>query len=93
MPPGLKERSKGLYLRLVSVRRATHVGCQCTFSKDEDVLDLLTSSPVILVRRCGLTWFPDIQDYVALLVSPMITRDLVYRRCGHLHDTGLEKLD
>ena len=52
--PGLREKSKGLYLRLLSVRRATQVGCHCNFSKDEDVLNLLTSPPVILVRRCGL---------------------------------------
>jgi hypothetical protein len=52
--PGLRERSKGLYLRLLSVRRATQVGYHCTFSKSEDVLNLLTGPPVILVRRCGL---------------------------------------
>ena len=43
---GLRERSKGLYLRLLmSARRATQVECHCTFSKDEDVWDLLTGPP------------------------------------------------
>ena len=91
---GLRERSKGLYLRLLSVTRATLVGCHCTFSKDEDVLDLLTSPPVILVRRCGLIWLLNFQEPTTVLaLSPTITRDFIHRRCGHLHEAGLEKLD
>ena len=40
--PGLKDSSNGLYLRLLSVSKATQAGCHCTFSYDEDVINLLT---------------------------------------------------
>jgi hypothetical protein len=91
--PDLKERSKGSYLRLLSVRRATQGGCHLTFSKDEDVLDLLIVPPVLLVRFGGLVWLPNFQTPSASTASPAITRDLIHRRCGHLHEVGLEKLD
>jgi hypothetical protein len=35
--PGLKERSKDAYLRLMSMR-ATMAGCHCNFSRVEDTL-------------------------------------------------------
>jgi hypothetical protein len=91
--PDLKERSKGSYLRLLSVRRATQAGCHCTFPKDEDLLDLLTGPPVLLVRSGGLLWLPNFQELTAVPVSPTISRDLVHRRCGYLHEAGFEKLD
>ncbi len=75
----LKERSKGSYLRLLSARRATQVGCHCTFSKDEDLLDLLTGPLVLLVRSGGLVWLPNFQEPTAVLASPTISRDLIYR--------------
>jgi len=90
--PGLKDRSKGLYLRLLSVRKANRAGCHCTFSKDEDVLNLLTGSPVTVIRRCGLIWLPNFQETAAVMASSTITRDLIRCRCGHLHESGLEKL-
>jgi len=91
--PDLKERSKRSYLRLLSVRKATQGGCHCTFSKDEDLLDLLIGPPVLLVRFGGLVWLPNFQAPTAAPASPTITRDLIHRRCGHLHEAGLEKLD
>jgi hypothetical protein len=91
--PELRERSKGIYLRLLSVRKATQIGCHCSFSKDEDTLDLLTGPPVILIRSRGLVWLPTYQRATALPASPTITRDLIHRRCGHLHEAGLDKLD
>ena len=39
--PSLEERSKGAYLRLMSVKRATHVGCHYNFSRDQDSMVLL----------------------------------------------------
>jgi len=90
----LKERSKGSYLRLLSVRRGTHAGCHCTFSKDEDLLDLLTRPPDLLVCYSGgLVWLPNFQKPTAAPSSPTISRDLIHRRFGHLHEAGLEKLD
>jgi len=64
-----------------------------TFSKDEDLLDLLAESPVLLVRSGGLVWLPNFQELTAAPASPTISRDLIHRRCGHLHEAGLEKLD
>jgi len=90
--PSLKERSKG-YLRLLSVKRATQVGCYCTFFKDEDVLDLLTGPLVLLVRSRGLIWLPNFQEPTAAPTSPTISRDLIHRRFGHLHEAGLDNLD
>ena len=34
--PALEQRSRGAYLKLVRVRRATHASCHCNFSRDED---------------------------------------------------------
>ena len=64
-----------------------------TGSKDEDVLNLMTCPPDLLVRRCGLIWLPNFQELAAVQVSPTISRDLIHRRCGHLHETGLKKID
>ena len=92
--PGIKERSKGSYsyFKLYLVRRLTHVGCHSTFSKDENVLNLLTGPPVLLVRSRGLIWLPNFQEPTAAPAYPTISRDLIHRRCGHLHEVGLEKL-
>jgi hypothetical protein len=60
--PDLKERSKGSYLRLLSVRRASQVGCHCNFSKDEGILDLLAGPLVLLVRYGGLVWLPNFRN-------------------------------
>ena len=38
-------------------------------------------------------WLPNFQEVTVTLASPTISRDLIHRRCGHLHEAGLEKLD
>jgi len=39
-------------------------------------------------------WLPNFQEPTAVLaLSPTITRDFIHRRCGHLLEVGLEKLD
>jgi hypothetical protein len=83
--PAPEQRSRGVYLRLMSVRRATRPSFQCTFSRDEDNLVLPARLLVKLVRFRGLTWLPNFAlPLFALPTSLVISRNLVHRRCGHL---------
>jgi hypothetical protein len=92
--PSLEDMSKGAYLRLMSVGRTTQVGCYCNFSRDEYSLVLPPGPSIRLVRSRGLTWLPNfVNPSSALPAASTVSRDLIYRRCGHLHEDGLLKLD
>ena len=92
--PDLEERSKGSYLRLTSVRKATQAGCHCNFSREEDNLVLPSRPPVRLVRSRGLTRLPNFEEPAcAFPTASTMSRDLIHRRCGHLHEDGLRNLD
>jgi hypothetical protein len=92
--PSLEELSKGAYLRLMNVRRATKAGCQCNLSRDEDNLVLPSRSLVRLVRSRGLTWLPNFMNSAsALPTASIVSKDLIHRMCGHLHKDGLLKLE
>jgi hypothetical protein len=92
--PSLEERSKGAYLRLMSVRRATQAGYHCNFSRDVDNLVLPSGPPVRLVRSRGLTLLMNFTNSAsALPATSIVTRDLIHCRSGHLHEDGLFKLD
>ncbi len=52
----LQNRSKGAYLRLMSVTKAKLAGCQCIFAKDEDNLELENKSSVELFSAKRLTF-------------------------------------
>jgi hypothetical protein len=93
--PNPKERSKSAYLWLVNVRmRAILAGCQCNFLKGEDNLVLATGPYVRLVRARGLTWLLNFAARMAALpATSLISRALIHRRWGDLHEDGLLKLD
>ena len=46
------------------------------------------------MRSRGLTWLPIFaHPTIALRAASIISRDLMHRQCGHLHEIGLLKLD
>jgi hypothetical protein len=52
---GLPKRSKGRYLLLMSAKLAVSNGFRCSYAKDEDTLEHVNGSIIVLVRSHGLT--------------------------------------
>ncbi len=88
--PSLANQSSGSYLRLMSVRLADHAGYIFIFSKDSDLLEHDNGTKIDLTRSNGLTWLP---NHVLPTSTTSVTRYLIHRRFGHLHEDGLLKLD
>jgi hypothetical protein len=91
--PDLPPRSNGSFLRLLSVRLATATCLRCSFAIDRDTLENDSGVSIPLIRSRGLIWLPTTEPCTALPALSTISRDLINRRCGHLHEDGLLKLD
>ena len=92
--PDLAQRSNGNYLRLLSVRLAVAAGFCCNFTGARDYLSHSSGLTLDLVRHQGLTWLPvSARNHVHSAAVAPASRDLIHRRCGHLHEAGLLKLD
>jgi hypothetical protein len=93
--PDLAQRSCGQYLRLLNVRLAAEAGLNCTFTVARDFLSHPSGLAIDLVRRYGLTWLPVPARKIPIPSAAIssASRDLIHRRCGHLHESGLLKLD
>ena len=64
---------------------AVNVGLNCTFIVTNDFISHPSGLVVDLVRHHGLAWLPVPSLAPALLTTtPSPSRDLIYRRCGHL---------
>jgi hypothetical protein len=92
--PYLVERSKGTYLRLLIIRMAADAGLNFTFSSSKDYISYPPGLTIDLVRLHNLIWLPVlVLEHVLLASTTSPIRDLIHRRCGHLHESGLLKLD
>jgi hypothetical protein len=105
--PGLATKSNGHYQRLMSVNLATQKGCRFSFAKHVDFLLTANGTVIRLARHNGLVWLSDYEasnnpktpispeQVAAAAVASVssLSRDLIHRRCGHLHEEGLLKLD
>ncbi len=74
----------------MSVRLAVNAGNKFIFSKKSDILEHNDGTKIDLVRSGGLSWLPNHFTPTAAL---SVSRDLIHRRFGHLHEDGLVKLD
>ena len=78
------------------MKRVTLARCHGTFAHDEDTLEIENGTSIKLISARGLTWLPDFTNPIASLASsPLfgISRDPIRRRCEHLHEEGIMKLD
>jgi hypothetical protein len=92
--PDLSARSNGVYLRLMSVRLATVAGYKCSFASNEDLIEHPNGVAIKLVRHRGLIWLPNPPLAATVLVAQSsISRDLIHRRTGHLHEDSILKMD
>jgi hypothetical protein len=88
--PNLSKRSGGSYLRLMSVRLTINEGYKLIFSKNSDILEHNDGIMIDLVRSGGLSWLPNHFNPTA---ARSVSRDLIHRHFGHLHEDGIIKLD
>jgi len=85
----LASRSSGSYLRRMSVRLAVHNGYRFIFSRDSNLFEH-NGTKIDIIRSNGLTWLP---NHFLPTTAISVTRDLIDRRFGHLHEDGLLKPD
>jgi len=88
--PSMANRSGGSYLILMSVRLAVQAGYKFIFSKDSNLLEHDNGTKIDLTRSNGLIWLP---NHFMPTRAVSVTRDLIHRRFGHLHEYGLLKLN
>ena len=70
------------------------VGLKFTFTATNDFISHPSGLNIDLVRHNDLTWLPaPLSAPTLLATTSSLTRDLIHRRCGHLHESGLLKLD
>jgi hypothetical protein len=87
--PSLSKSSGGNYLRLMSVRMAINAGYKFIFSKNSDLLEHNDGTKIDLIRSGGLTW---LTNHFTPTTAILVSRDLIQRRFGHLHEDGLHKV-
>ncbi len=74
----------------MSARLAAHAGYRFIFSRYSDLLEHDNGTNIDLIRSNGLTW---LLNHFLPTIDVSVTRDLIRRRFGHLHEDGLLKLD
>ena len=74
----------------MSVRLAVNAGYSFIFSKESDLLEHNDGTKIDLIQSGGLTWLP---NHFSPTTPLSVTRDLIHRRFGHLHEDGLKQLD
>ena len=76
------------------MRLAFNASFNCTFTTANDFISHPSDLVVDLVRHNGFTWLlVHFLAFVLLTSTPSPSRDLIRRRCGHRHESGLLKLD
>ena len=94
--PGIAKRSGHNFLRLFSVNAATAKGWSVTFGSPAGDIITHNKSGVSfpLTKDQGLSWIHSVTPppAIAATAAGTISKDLLHRRLGHLHDAGLSKL-